>query len=79
MAAAEEIAERRLSLAVQMVQPLVERFEQQIDAVKGDLLYIMGLSGDSGILDFLKKIVSGESPEDVKEAAAEAMEAIQSR
>jgi glutaredoxin len=79
MAAAEEIAERRLPLAVQMAQPLVERFEQQIDAVKGDLLYILGLSGDSGILDFLKKIASGEYPEDVKEAAAEAMEAIQSR
>jgi hypothetical protein len=79
MAAAEEIAERRLSLAVQMAPPLVERFEQQIDAVKGDLLYIIGLSGDSGMLDFLKKIASGEYPEDVKEAAAEAMEAIQSR
>lgn len=79
MAAAEEIAERRLSLAVQMAPPLVERFEQQIDAVKGDLLYIIGLSGDSGMLDFLKKIISGEYPKDVKEAAAEAMEAIQSR
>ena len=79
MAAAEEIAERRLSLAVQMAQPLVERFEKQIDAVKGDLLYILGLSGDSEILDFLKKVASGEYPEDIKEAAAEALEAIQSR
>jgi len=79
MAAAEEIAERQMSLAVQMAQPLVERFEKQIDAVKGDLLYILGLSGDSGTLDFLKKVASGEYPEDIKEAAAEAMEAIQSR
>jgi glutaredoxin len=79
MAVAEEIAERRMSLAVQMTTPLVERFEPQIDAVKGDILYVLGMSGDRGILGFLKKIASGEYHQDIKEAAAEAMDEIQSR
>ena len=79
MAAAEEIAERRMSLAVQMTAPLVERFEPQIDAVKGDILYLLGMSGDHGILGFLEKIASGEYHQDIKEAAAEAIEEIQSR
>jgi glutaredoxin len=79
MAVAEELAERRMSLAVQMTAPLVERFEPQIDVVKGDILYILGMSGDQGILGFLEKIASGEYHQDIKEAAEEAIEEIQSR
>ena len=79
MAAAEEIAERRISLAVQMAALLAERFEQQSDAVKGDILYIIGASGDDRSIDFLKKISTGEYSKEVKEAAAEALEEIRSR
>ncbi|MFC1877650.1 thioredoxin family protein [Thermodesulfobacteriota bacterium] len=79
MAAAEEIAESRISLAVQMAALLAERFEQQSDAVKGDILYIIGASGDDRSLDFLGKISTGEYSKDVKEAAAEALEEIRSR
>ena len=79
MAAAEEIAERRMSLAVHMAAPLAERFEQQSDAVKGDILYIIGASGDYRSIDFLGKISTGRYPEDVKEAAADALEEIRSR
>ena len=79
MAAAEELAESRISLAVQMAALLAERFEQQSDAVKGDILYIIGASGDDRSLDFLKKISTGEYSKDVKEAAADALEEIRSR
>ena len=79
MAAAEEIAERRMSLAVHMAAPLAERFEQQSDAVKGDILYIIGASGDYRSIDFLGKISTGEYSKDVIEAAADALEEIRSR
>jgi hypothetical protein len=79
MAAAEEIAESRISLAVQMAALLAERFEQQSDAVKGDILYIIGTSGDDRSIDFLGKISTGEYSKDVKEAAADALEEIRSR
>ncbi len=79
MAAAEEIAGSRISLAVQMAALLAERFEQQSDAVKGDILYIIGASGDDRSIDFLGNISSGEYSQDVKEAAADALEEIRSR
>ena len=79
MAAAEEIAESRISLAVQMAVLLAERFEQQSEAVKGDTLYIIGISGDDRSIDFLGKISTGEYSKDVKESAADALEEIRSR
>jgi hypothetical protein len=79
MAAAEEIAESRISLAVQMAAILAERFEQQSDAVKGDILYIIGASGDDRSIDFLGKISTGEYSKDIKEAAADALAEIRSR
>jgi hypothetical protein len=79
MAAAEELVERRISLAVEMAAPLAERFERQSDAVKGDILYIIGASGDDRSHEFLKKISTGEYSKEVKEAAAEALEEIRSR
>jgi len=79
MAAAEEIAESRISLAVQMAAPLVQRFEEQSDAVKGDILYIIGITGDFRSFDFLGKISTGKYTKDVKEAAAEALEELRSR
>ena len=79
MAAAEEIAESRISLAVQMAALLAERFEQQSDVVKGDILYIIGASGDDRSIDFLEKISTGDYSKDVKEAAADALEEIRSR
>jgi len=79
MAVAEEIAEKCMPMAVPMAVALSERFEQQVDAVKGDMLYVMGVTGDERVLDFLEKISSGQYLEDVKEAAIEAMEEIRSR
>jgi Thioredoxin domain len=79
MAAAEEIAERQTDLAAQMTMPLIKRFEQQPDVVKGDILYILGAAGDEQTLDFLDKILSENYDAEVREAAAEAVETIHSR
>lgn len=79
MAAAEEIVERHMSLAVHMAAPLEQRFEQRSDAVKGDILYIIGAAGDCRSLGFLNKISAGEYSKDVKEAAKDALKEIHSR
>ncbi len=79
MAVAEEIADCQISLAKQMTAPLMERFEDQTDAVKGDILYIMGQCADRSVLGFLNTIKNGTIDVDVKEAAADAREAILSR
>jgi len=79
MAAAEEIVEKRISLAVHMAAPLAQRFEQLSDAVKGDILYIIGTAGDYRSLDFLGKISTGGYSKDVKEAATDAIDEIRSR
>jgi len=79
MAVAEEIADCQITLANQMAAPLIERFEHQLEAVKGDILYILGLSADRKVLDFLETIISETNDADVKEAAVDAMEAIRSR
>jgi len=79
MAAAEEIADCQVSLAKQMTAPLIARFEQQTDAVKGDILYILGLCADRGGLEFLDTITSGTYDTEVKEAAVDARQEILSR
>jgi hypothetical protein len=79
MAVAEEIADRQLSLAVQMTAPLIERFDHQTDAVKGDILYILGLCADREVLDFLDTITAASIDADVKEAAVDAREEILTR
>ena len=79
MAVAEEIADRQISLARQMTAPLLGRFDSQTDAVKGDLLYILGLCADREVLDFLDTIATGTIDADVKEAAVDAREAILAR
>lgn len=79
MAAAEEIADQRLELAVRLVEPLWDRFDAQTDAVKGDIVYVMGLTGDQNTLDILTNHISGGCSEDVKEAAEEAIAEIRSR
>jgi HEAT repeat protein len=79
MAAAEEIADRRLDLAVRLVEPLWDRFDGQADAVKGDIVYVMGLTGDQNALDILTNLISAGCSEDVNEAAEEAIAEIRSR
>ena len=79
MAVAEEIADRQITLAAKMAAPLIERFENQTDPVKGDILYILGLAADQRILAFLDTIIIETNDADVKEAAVDARQAIRSR
>jgi hypothetical protein len=49
------------------------------DPVKGDIIYILGESGDYKIAPRVKMIISGEYNAEVKEAASEALEKIEAR
>ncbi len=79
MAVAEEIADRQISLAAQITAPLIERFDHQTDAIKGDILYIIGLCAGREVLDFLDTISAGDIDADVNEAAVDAREEIIAR
>jgi glutaredoxin len=75
MVAFETIAEQNQELAAQAVPFLQKRFSRVEDTVKGDILFLIGKSGDDGAIPMLERVLSSAHPIDVKEAAAEALEA----
>jgi hypothetical protein len=76
MVVMEELAEKSPTLALQTAEPLWERFDDADDAVKGDLLYVLGELKSPEMLPRLRAIKTGSFPTDVREAAAEAIEKI---
>jgi thiol-disulfide isomerase/thioredoxin len=78
MVAYETLIEEDQSLAVQVVDPLWKRFTESDDRVKGDILYVLGESGHKSLAPRLRDIQKGAHPDEVKEAAAEALEKIES-
>lgn len=78
MVVLETIAEEDPELARQAEDPLWSRFEGVEDAVKGDILYLMGETTGDCVRERLYHVLSGPYPEEVREAAAEAMEKLDS-
>ena len=74
MAVMEEITERNPRLAKQVIDPLWERFPYAGDTIKGDILYVIGETGDSKARPRLEEIMRGPYAEEVKAAAKEALE-----
>ena len=74
MVAFETMAEEDPNLARQIVEPLMATFAKVADPVKGDLLHVLGESGNKAVLPFLSEITAGDYDEEVMEAAKEAME-----
>ncbi|MBW2194703.1 MAG: hypothetical protein JRF37_03780, partial [Deltaproteobacteria bacterium] len=72
----EEIAKRRPELAVEVIEPLWERFFQVEDPIKGDIIHILGEIGYQGLIPRLGVVLDGPYHTEVKEAAREAMEKI---
>ena len=79
MAAAETLGEKDRGIASLLIEPLLDRFENQTEQVQGDILYIFGEVGNHRIIPFLNRILSGEYASDVKEAAADALDQISGR
>ncbi len=77
MVAAEGLMESAPQLADQgLVKPLVQRFDQLSEPVQGDILYLLGRSGNPKVAAFLEKVRQQSQSPELKEAAAEALEAM---
>ncbi|MDY6988435.1 MAG: thioredoxin family protein [Thermodesulfobacteriota bacterium] len=76
MVVMEEIVERNRALAAQVVDPLLKRLDEAGDRAQGDILYVLGESGNASLMPALERILKGSFHGEVKEAAQEAMEKI---
>ena len=74
MVVMDELIEKHLDLALQIIPPLWQQFDMVDDRVKGDLLYIFGQTGQKDIIPYLKNVLNGNFEPEVKEAAQEALE-----
>ncbi len=70
----ETLAEENLDLAGNVVEPLMDVFSDVDDMIRGDMLYVMGESGNPAALPFLETVSQGEFDDEVKDAANEAVE-----
>jgi len=77
MVSFEFLGENRRDLAVQIIETLWSRFETSSDDVKGDILYLLGESGQPEMADRLRAVHAGDYPEKVREAAGDALEALE--
>jgi len=79
MVVMEEIAAADRRLAAEALPVLHQRYTDLDDAVRGDMLYLIGEIGDPGSLSFLQDIArTGTNPE-IVQAAREAVTAIEDR
>ncbi len=78
MVAMEEIAEKDPKLADSAIVKLWENLNSYDDSVKGDIIYMTGEAGNSDYIDKIKGIISGNYSDELKDAAVEAIESIQS-
>jgi hypothetical protein len=79
MVVMETIAAVNPRLAAEVLPALRQRYDRQEDAVKGDVLYIMGETGDHRTVPFLEDVAAHSSNPDVCQAAREALASIQQR
>ncbi|MEZ4527273.1 MAG: thioredoxin family protein [Desulfobacterales bacterium] len=76
MVVAETLAESGAHLLAELTGPLWERFAHADEKARGDILYVIGISGSMEDIPRLEKIHKGDSSSDIREAAAEAISQI---
>ena len=74
MVSFETLAESDPGLAGEVVDPLVAVFADVDDGVKGDLIHVLGESGNRAALPFLATVAGGDYDGEVQAAAEEAIE-----
>lgn len=79
MVVMETIAAADPGLAAEAVPVLRQRYDGLEDAVKGDVLYIVGETGDHRSVPFLKDVAAASGNAEVRQAAREALASIQQR
>ncbi len=78
MVTIEDLMGRDGKLALQVVRPMLDRYAKSADAVKGDFLYLFGELKATESLSLLQQASAEDPNEEIKEAAAEALEKIAS-
>jgi alkyl hydroperoxide reductase subunit AhpF len=73
MVVMETIAEADPTLAARVVPILQERYDRLDDPARGDVLYIIGETGDHQAVPFLKKITAHSTNPEIRQAACEAL------
>jgi len=79
MVVMETIAAAAPELAAEAVPVLRQRYDRLADAVKGDVLYIIGETGDHCMASFLKDAADASRNPEVRQAAREALAGLQQR
>ena len=72
----ETISEKNPELAGHIIPFLWDRFPGSEDTVKGDILYLLGIAGDQGVIPKIETLLNGPYAVEVIEAAKEALEAL---
>jgi alkyl hydroperoxide reductase subunit AhpF len=78
MVTMEELTAANLTLARQVIAPLWKRYPRSVDSVKGDILYIFGELQSPQSLPYLRSVLAAEENPEIREAAQEALEKIES-
>jgi len=76
MVAAEEIAWEDRPLAGTMIPALEKRFAEVNETVQGDILHVIGETGNSTDVPFLESVVAKVASAELREAARDAIESI---
>jgi hypothetical protein len=79
MVALESTAEADLPLAQTAAPLLLDRLDKVSEAVKGDIVYLLGEIGGPEIIPTLEAVAGSASSADLSETAAEALERIRTR
>lgn len=79
MVVMEEVAAADRRLASEVIPVLEHRYASLEHTVQGDVLYIIGEAGDHRVLPFLRDVMQTSRHPEVRQAASEAMTAIQER
>lgn len=77
MVVMEELIDKAPALAETVINELWKNFTTYDAPVKGDILYITGETGNQVFLERVNQIVNGNYPDEIKEAAEEALENLQ--
>lgn len=72
----ETIVEQNSRLTDQVLPFLWDAFHQSEDTVKGDILYLLGKSGNKDVIPKLETVLKHPYPKDVIESAIEALETV---
>lgn len=73
----ENLFELDPELAAGVAEPIVSFFDDVDDTVKGDLLHVLGESGNPAVLPFVKTVAGRHHEDEVRQAADEAIEKIE--